>query len=424
MQLKKTKSFQESKYLELAKKISITIFMISVTCSLCIILTSVAANEEVIDSNLIKRPDYVENSEKISTDVYKEGENVPYKIEFNVDPRKYTKEEVERNFELAYEYLLDNILKDNESFEKVTGNLNLIASVAEYAVEVDWYSSDYELIDYDGAVNNSKLKENDTKKCLITAKLKYGEYSCEYPIDVIVYPPNLDEKEKFVNEVNIAIEKALKDQIYEESVRIPDVIEETGLVYKIPAENHIGIIVILGIMATIAMLLGVDGKKKKEKNNREKQMKYDYSEVISKLTLLLGAGMTISRAWEKISLDYKKQIEQDTGVRHFVYEEMLATYYQIKSGAPEGRSYAEFGKNCNVKEYLKLGALLEQNLKKGTKGLAGMLETESLEAFEERKNIAKRLGEEAGTKLLLPMGIMLVIVMIIVIVPAFLSFSI
>jgi len=67
---------------------------------------------------------------------------------------------------------------------------------------------------------------------------------------------------------------------------------------------------------------------------------------------------------------------------------------------------------------------LEQNLKKGTKGLAQMLENESLEAFEERKNIAKRLGEEAGTKLLAPMAIMLIIVMIIVIVPALLSFSI
>jgi len=52
-----------------------------------------------------------------------------------------------------------------------------------------------------------------------------------------------------------------------------------------------------------------------------------------------------------------------------------------------------------------------------------MLEKESLEAFEERKNMAKRLGEEAGIKLLAPMAIMLIIVMIIVIVPAMLSFQ-
>ena len=42
-------------------------------------------------------------------------------------------------------------------------------------------------------------------------------------------------------------------------------------------------------------------------------------------------------------------------------------------------------------------------------------------AFEERKNRAKQLGEEAGTKLLLPMFLMLAVVLAVVIIPAFLS---
>ena len=50
-----------------------------------------------------------------------------------------------------------------------------------------------------------------------------------------------------------------------------------------------------------------------------------------------------------------------------------------------------------------------------------MLKLEAIQAFEERKARAKRLGEEAGTKLLLPMFLMLAIVLVIVIVPAFLS---
>ena len=50
-----------------------------------------------------------------------------------------------------------------------------------------------------------------------------------------------------------------------------------------------------------------------------------------------------------------------------------------------------------------------------------MLRLEAVQAFEERKATAKRLGEEAGTKLLLPMFLMLAIVLVIVIVPAFFS---
>ena len=83
-----------------------------------------------------------------------------------------------------------------------------------------------------------------------------------------------------------------------------------------------------------------------------------------------------------------------------------------------------FGRRCDVQVYIRLGALLSQNLRKGTKGLTELLKLESIQAFEERKAQAKRLGEEAGTKLLLPMFLMLAVVLVIVIVPAFLTLQI
>lgn len=48
-------------------------------------------------------------------------------------------------------------------------------------------------------------------------------------------------------------------------------------------------------------------KKKREQELRIKELKYDYSELIAKLTLLLGAGMTIRKAWEKMVEDYMKK---------------------------------------------------------------------------------------------------------------------
>ena len=65
--------------------------------------------------------------------------------------------------------------------------------------------------------------------------------------------------------------------------------------------------------------------------------------------------------------------------------------------------------------------MLTQNLRKGSKGLSELLRAEADQAFEERKAAAKKRGEEAGTKLLLPMFMMLSMVLLIVIVPAFLS---
>ena len=49
------------------------------------------------------------------------------------------------------------------------------------------------------------------------------------------------------------------------------------------------------------------------------------------------------------------------------------------------------------------------------------MEQESADAFEERKNLAKKYGEEAGTKLLLPMMIMFGIVVAVIMVPAMMS---
>ena len=100
---------------------------------------------------------------------------------------------------------------------------------------------------------------------------------------------------------------------------------------------------------------------------------------------------------------------------------MCTTLYEMEGGIMESESYERFGRRCNIQEYLRLGALLSQNLRKGTKGLNDMLRLEAVQAFEERKATAKRLGEEAGTKLLLPMFLMLAIVLVIVIVPAFFS---
>ena len=75
-------------------------------------------------------------------------------------------------------------------------------------------------------------------------------------------------------------------------------------------------------------------------------------------------------------------------------------------------------------QYMKFSNLLVQNLKKGSNGILEALRQEAKKAFEDRINMARKLGEEAGTKLLLPMMLMLGIVMVLIIIPAYFSFSV
>jgi len=174
-----------------------------------------------------------------------------------------------------------------------------------------------------------------------------------------------------------------------------------------------------------AVLVEASGKQKEteRKKERNRMLMCDYPEMVNKLSLLLGAGMTVSSAWERIIKLYEKQKTDGVLKERPTYEEMIFTYREIGEGVGERTAYERFGERCALRPYRKLSSLIVQNLRKGSRGLTELMEAEADEAFELRKNNAKKLGEEAGTKLLAPMLLMLGIVMVIIMVPAFLSFK-
>ncbi len=51
------------------------------------------------------------------------------------------------------------------------------------------------------------------------------------------------------------------------------------------------------------------------------------------------------------------------------------------------------------------------------------MEEEADSALEDRRQFAKRTGEEAGTKLLFPMMLMMLVVMALILLPAYFNFG-
>jgi tight adherence protein C len=141
----------------------------------------------------------------------------------------------------------------------------------------------------------------------------------------------------------------------------------------------------------------------------------DFPDMISKLVLLVNAGMTLNRAWEKICTESKKKSP--------LYQELRTTYIQIQGGKPEGEAYEEFARRCRVREITKFVTLVIQNLKKGNDDMVPLLRLQAEECWELRKMRAKQIGEEASAKLLIPMMIMFIGIIIIVVLPAVLQLS-
>lgn len=146
----------------------------------------------------------------------------------------------------------------------------------------------------------------------------------------------------------------------------------------------------------------------------------DYPELVSKLNLLINAGLNIHTALLRILCDYEKSHKKNI---KFLYKELKITLRQIENGMSEGAAYVGLGKRIGLPCYIKFGSLLEQNLKKGNKELSFLLNTEVIIANDEKKRLIKKKGEEASTKLLLPMMMIFFVILILIMLPAFLNIS-
>ncbi len=98
---------------------------------------------------------------------------------------------------------------------------------------------------------------------------------------------------------------------------------------------------------------------------------------------------------------------------------MGITVNELKNGVSEATAYKGFSKRIGIPEITRFTTLLTQNLKKGSTNLMKLLSEESEEAFENRKRRARTKGEEAGTKLLVPMVLLMITIMVIIMLPAF-----
>lgn len=343
------------------------------------------------------------------------------KLVLDVEEQEYTEEEMQSFFRRCIRKIEKEMPGENRSLDHVEENLNLMTTLEEESVEISWELSDYHLMNVYGEIQEEKVSAGGSPLNLhaVLTYTKDRDKQARYSCMAMLYPETTTKEKAQVRELKKDIEKTEKETRKKERFLLPGKLGKKTVKYYREMDYRGLIVIIMGLLTGVLLCALEKQKEEEEKRERQKQMLLDYPEVLNKLTLYLGAGMTVKRAWRKIVTDYEKQ-KQIWGER-YVYEEMKKTCYEMESGIMEAESYERFGKRCRNQEYIRLGALLSQNLRKGGKGLGQLLKTEALQAQEERKANAKKAGEEASTKLLLPMFLMLAVVLVIVIVPAFLS---
>ena len=342
--------------------------------------------------------------------------NTEYTLE--VSPQ-YLKEDIlEEQIKEAFQIIGNTMLGKNSSYEQISENLVFHAYIDGFPFDIAYQPYSFELIDNKGRIRNENLKEAEETQISVT--ISYEEEEYQKVFDLIIVPKRFNEAELKKKKVIEQIKKLEEQEKYKTHLVLPRYIDDINISLK-NEKNHMQTgIFILGIITAILIVVrDMENKRTKEKE-RLHALELLYPAFINKLVLLLGAGMSMKNILCKLVWDVQKREEKQT----VLYQELLITMHELESGVEEEKAYYHLGRRLKLPCYLKLITLIEQNLKKGSKGLTNLLEQEVLAAFGERKEMAKRLGEEAGTKLLMPMMLLMITVIIMIMIPAFMSFQI
>ena len=372
----------------------------------------------------ITRPGPAETKE-VELDAYEAGREEPVRLNLKINPRTYPKEEAAKILDETEARLEELIRGNNTSLSDVKHKLDLKSSITQYGVSVQWMSSDFQTVSYDGEVYNSDLGEGETKQVSLLAKLSLGDEEREKKLDVTVTAPGLTDEEKERAKISDAVNLAQGEASEKDSFTLPDKIDGKDVTFELPKSKETPLIfMLLGVMGAVGVVIGEKKKKEREQKERAEELLKDYAGITSKLSLFFGAGMTVYAACEKIIKGYLTDKEKRPKLKKAAYECLSDSMNLIENGASEPEGYTRFGDKCGIREYKKLGTYLSDHVRKGTGDLGRLLREETRESFLTRKALVKSKAQEAGTRMLFPMVLMLGVVMAIVLIPSMMSFTI
>ena len=330
-------------------------------------------DRQTVDKGILKRNPWGQRDAVY--EFYAEGlEEGAVELAVTVPPRRLSPKEFHQRMPEISEILLSGILGSNVSLDQIRTDLELPEELPGYGIQVEWESERPELLSSMGLLNQEGLRGVDPSRgetFSLMAELSCGEEKELVTVPVTVLPEEMTQGERLAERIDSL---ALED-MENETVRLMEEFE--------------------GVPITAA-----------------------YPDLVSGFLVLTGAGYSIRQAWKKTVQDRK---QSETLPFSEVYQEMQVTLNQMETGTPEAFAYVRFGKRCGLRCYTRFSGILESSLRTGGSSLRSLLEPEMEEAFKIQADLARRKGEEASTKLLLPMFGMLGIVMVMVTAPAFFS---
>ena len=330
-----------------------------------------------------------------------------------------TQEQAEQYFEKAIMEI--DLEFSGLNFSEGCEKLPMKKEYVNGTVAAKWSVNPWEVVKTDGTIVYEEIA-TDGQAVGVSVNLLCGNYEKTYQFPIRIIPREKSQEELVMEELNNWMQYEMEKE-GSGTVVLPQ--ELLGRrVYWTKERSNIAIRVLLvEVIAVILMVWLKKQESRKKEQKRAQKLEVEYPEVVGQLELLLGAGMNLRQAWNIIATRYLDNRQNNLSKEKEVYEGIVKMMRRIEEGENEKKAYQRFANELQNSYFHRLMRHLAGNLEKGTQGLCIILEQESKQAYEHRILQSKRLGEEASTKMLVPLMLMMVVVMVIVIAPAMIDFT-
>lgn len=346
-----------------------------------------------------------------------------------LEPRKLTKKEKEEALKKVMRSLPERVL-GGQNAGHVTRNVTLPDTAGSPEVCLEWMTDRPDIIDWDGAVGD-KIPVTGAEVTL-TCELSLDDAVKETSLKLMVFPKEKNEEEKLEEDVNETVAKENSET--NQKVKLPDKISGEKVHWK-QNETHGGIRILLaGVLLCASVMVFRKKEENEKKQLRIKGLKADYPNIISRFALFMNAGMSVRMSLEKMAENFRENCGNRAGKSnlrilknrtpegtHPGFEEVCHIVDDMRNGMMEQQAFERLGRRCGIAEYRTFSDLLIRCSVKGGRDVLNLMQKTAEEAEDMKRRQARIRGEEAGTRMLLPMVLMLAIVMAILMVPAMLT---
>ena len=346
-----------------------------------------------------------------------EGEE-PLDMKMKIPSVQYTEEEAERIFERTVNEIDASVPGEGNSLERTVRDISLPSSFPDNPVAIEWQSSNPVVLSSAGKIGTVK---EEGEEVTLTAVMTLGGLEDRYYLPLTVFPK--EESSGPADLLKNAAEEMNQDET-DERYYLPSELNGKRVEWYENAADKAGTLSVIVLIAAVFVIIRERKKDENDEKKRNEELRRAYPELVSRILLLSYAGLSIRKIMYRIGSEYRSGRQKGViNENEEMLKEIARVCSDMDNGTGEQEAYENLGSRCSEAGYRSLAVLLSRSTSRGAAGMLPTLEQEASSAFEDAKRRAKAAGDLAAVKLLLPMALMLVVVMVIVLVPSFLSFA-